>query len=541
MRLQTRLDKLAWVDYSYRGPTTDHDPAAQLRHALLTRDGPRAAALLDSGVDPRSVDAEGAGFLHDAALGGDPALVRLLLQRGADPDQASRLGRTPLGEAAYAGRAAAAAVLLEAGASPDGAPGGARPIVEAGRRGATDAMRVLVEHGCDLHVADPGDRQTPLALAARAGDVDLVRRMLQRGADPRRADLHGKSPLMVAANHGHVEVVRALLDAGAPVDAADPAGGTALWWAPKSRADVVRLLLERGARADVVGANARTPISDAASVGNLEVFDRLLAAGARIDVGLGALAEALRHGHVALARRILGLDGVDVDRADPHPCPGRTPLIAAAEGGSEEGVTLVLERGADPRRRDGRGRTALHAAAAYAHAGVVRILVASGAEAESRDALGMTPLILAASNRAVWLEERRRLEVVRVLLGAAVDRDAPDRQGWTPLHHAASDAFAAIVRLLLEAGADPAAEDGEGRTPLALAVGFALHDYDTRQPVQPARESEDPLAPVVRLLLGRALRDGLPARRRRALAAEAKRHRCPEIVAEFEALRARRR
>src|SRR5215813_15241125 len=62
----------------------------------------------------------------------------------------------------------------------------------------------------------PGEGWTELHEAARRGNLDAVRRLLEHGADPNaREPGDNTTPLHWAAAHGHVDIVRALLDAGA--------------------------------------------------------------------------------------------------------------------------------------------------------------------------------------------------------------------------------------------------------------------------------------------------------------------------------------
>ena len=66
---------------------------------------------------------------------------------------------------------------------------------------------------------------TALCEAARCGQLEAVRLLLEGGADPSRADGIGATPLMRAAGGGQLEALRLLLARGAPVDAADPQTG----------------------------------------------------------------------------------------------------------------------------------------------------------------------------------------------------------------------------------------------------------------------------------------------------------------------------
>ena len=88
-----------------------------------------------------------------------------------------------------------------------------------------------------------------LLLAADEGHLEVVRLLLEAGADKEAATIDGATTaLIVAAGSGHLEVVRLLLEAGADKDAATTDGATALLYATHNgHLEVVRLLLEAGA------------------------------------------------------------------------------------------------------------------------------------------------------------------------------------------------------------------------------------------------------------------------------------------------------
>ena len=88
-------------------------------------------------------------------------------------------------------------------------------------------------------------------LAASLGHLEVVRLLLEAGADKHAVDTEGDTALSAAAQEGHLEVVRMLLEAGADKEAALTDGATALHFAAQDgHFEVVRLLLEAGADKD---------------------------------------------------------------------------------------------------------------------------------------------------------------------------------------------------------------------------------------------------------------------------------------------------
>lgn len=159
-----------------------------------------------------------AGSLDDffaAIRRDDPQAVQTLLRRGFDPNSIAA----------------------------DGNPG----LVLALRDGSLKVARVLVEApATEVELRNLAD-ESPLMLAALKGHADLVRRLIDRGADINKP---GWTPLHYAATQGHLDIMRMLLEAHAYIDAESPNGTTPLMMAAHyGTSDAVRLLLDAGADA----------------------------------------------------------------------------------------------------------------------------------------------------------------------------------------------------------------------------------------------------------------------------------------------------
>ncbi|CAE7366960.1 unnamed protein product [Symbiodinium natans] len=185
---------------------------------------------------------------------------------------------------------------------------------------------LLLLHGTNLDDADElgsplelhlvllsfaGTSQTQandLVAAARAGSVDKVEAMLRLPQDPNLADEDDRRPILEASGGGHVEVVRLLVEAGADKDVPDVDGCTALSLAAAEVGciEVVRLLVEAGADKDLADNNGNRALMWAAIRGNTEVAHLLVEAGADKDLasngGYTALMSAAAIGHRKLVR-----------------------------------------------------------------------------------------------------------------------------------------------------------------------------------------------------------------------------------------------
>ena len=165
---------------------------------------------------------------------------------------------------------------------------GAR-LLAAARSGQVDEVRRLLELGVDTTVDENG---TAMHWAAFKGHNAVLAEMLRQGVPVGVTDGRGRQPLHDAAEQGNAMAVGILLDAGALVEACSADGSTALHCASQSgRGPCVRLLLVKGARADVQNHRGRTALHWAAVRGFSVVVGILLEAGA--DPGVADRAAEL--------------------------------------------------------------------------------------------------------------------------------------------------------------------------------------------------------------------------------------------------------
>lgn len=170
--------------------------------------------------------------------------------------------------------------LLWAAPPPDS------PVADAAMRDDIEAVRSLLEEGAEVNMAQ-SDGMTALHWAAELGNVDLVRLLVDAGADleapTRIGDL---TPLHIGAELGQSGTVRALLEAGANAESRNANGTTPLHFAALSgNVEIVEALTDHGA--DVNAREARwgqTPLMFAASRNRVPAIDALIGRGA--DVGI---------------------------------------------------------------------------------------------------------------------------------------------------------------------------------------------------------------------------------------------------------------
>jgi ankyrin repeat protein len=189
--------------------------------------------LLEHGADPEVTStAHEETALHCAArVGRGEAMLRLLLQHGANPSRPRADGATPYALALRHGNAATAAVLAAAGA--DTARVSTRDRFLAACYSADEqTARELLAHDPGLVPVTAADAREQVATAARRGDADALRLMLDLGF-PMNASEDGPATLLHwAAWHGRPACVRLLLERGAPVNVREAEFGCSpLAWA----------------------------------------------------------------------------------------------------------------------------------------------------------------------------------------------------------------------------------------------------------------------------------------------------------------------
>jgi ankyrin repeat protein len=154
------------------------------------------------------------------------------------------------------------------------AHGWASPLTAAAVRGHVEVVRYLLDEGADINLRPEGIWETALEHACRGGQLGVVVLLLERGADAGPDD-DGMTPLMAASFSGHTDVAELLLahDSGHVDQQNHLYGSTALhrafsWF--MGRTGVVRLLLGAGADPRLVDRDGRTPLHHAAEHGHAE-------------------------------------------------------------------------------------------------------------------------------------------------------------------------------------------------------------------------------------------------------------------------------
>ena len=423
-------------------------------------------ALINQHADVNAAQPDGTTALHWAAHWNDAAAVDLLLRAGANAKAANRYGATPLSEAVVSGSAAMIEALLKAGASPEtlASEDGETVLMTASRAGNVAAVKILLDRGANVNAKEKYKGQTALMWAAAERHPEVVKLLMAHGADwkVRSVDRETKVPklsaassispiarggftaMSFAAREGDIESAKAMLDAGVDINYGDVDNTSAMVVAIVNKQNTfAKFLLDRGANPNTVDAYGRTALYAVVDIRNQD-WSALPERKSDDPLPSLDLAKALlAHGAVpntALAKALPGRSGMD--SGDTTLDEGSTPFMRAARSGDGAMMRLLLEAGANPKLATKDGNNAL--------------LFAAGVGYRDKNTKG---------------SESEALEALKIAIEAGLDLKQANSRGETALHGAASRGADTIVQFLVDHAAALNAKNNQKMTPLDFAMG----------------------------------------------------------------------
>lgn len=285
------------------------------------------------------------------------------------------------------------------------------------------------------------DPYSDLMTGAQKNDLAAMNAALAKGISPNTPNWEGTTPLMMAAMSGSLDAVKLLLEKDADMhlgkvstDKSKPDGRTAVMYAiTNKKNDVMRYLIEKGARINSGDATGYTSLMFAAGSANLEAVKLLLE------------------------------KGVATDTQDDN---GVTAITAAAWGGDMEVLKTILAKAGPESIKHVQwksGQTALHLAAQKGNLPMVQFLLEKGLDKNSAaGAKAWTPVMEAA-----WYGKH---DVVGHLADKGADLNYVSKDEWTPLMISARKGDIVLANLLIEKGVDVHYTDKNGMNAVIVAA-----------------------------------------------------------------------
>lgn len=285
--------------------------------------------LLDRGWDINSSVPKLGTALYGAVEGNRRKTVDLLLQRNADVNMPGGFCGSPLAAAIHGRKLDLVTKLLEHGARIDTVYKGETPLLLAVKQGDPNVVDRLLEHKADIK-ARTALGSCVLSEAIFWNDSDMALHLLRKNVPIDHVNSVGWTPLTVAVMQRDTKLVKALLLREAQANTLDAQGTTPLIMAVRgNELDIVKCLLESG-RADptISDCRARTPLSWACREQNKAIFDLLKLALGKHGGALDHYSRALNAAAAAPFNNdnfeeLLRINKIDLARADED---GWTPM-----------------------------------------------------------------------------------------------------------------------------------------------------------------------------------------------------------------------
>ena len=359
----------------------DKEGRSPLHRASILGNFAIVKMLVKAGAQVCVTDTEGGTCLTLAASFGHTETVRYLVTvPEVDVNHSGDDSLTALHIAAQENHPEVAEVLIDAGADIEVKHNNGRsPLFQASEFGNLRVLKVLVKAGAEVCVAD-NEGDTCLTLAAYFGHTETVRYLVGLPeVDVNHSEEDNFTALHFAAQENHPEVVKVLIDAGADIEVKGVNEESPVLLASQEGAlDVVKVLVKAGAEVCVTDNDGDTCLMHAVRFGHTETARALLCMP-EVDVNQSAdntwtaLHTAVFKKHSSVVQVLIDA-GADIEAKDEE---GRSPLhhACACEVGELELVTMLVEAGAGLCVTDNDGRTCLFLAAYFGRTETVRYLV----------------------------------------------------------------------------------------------------------------------------------------------------------------------
>ena len=426
----------------------------------------------------------------------------LLLENGVNVNVQDKYGRSPLIWAALKGNTGLVEVLLANNASVDiQDQEGNTALMLAGFEEFYNVTNKAAKEGfkrCKTDCkAEFRSLMFNIVLKMKKSGVreDIVKLLLEHGANPNIQESSGQTALTYAASFGFDRIAELCLKHNASVDIQDESGATPLMFAAsidkegvddvswEALGKTIEILLRNGASIDIENKKGQTAVLVAEQVGNVR-FIRIL----QYYTTNVKIFEAIKSDNAEEISSLLR-EGVNVDVRDKE---GKSPLIHAAFKGNTTIVGILLEGKADVNIQDNNGNTALMLAGFKEFTEALNKASSLGFDDCKTNCKAQLRVLL-FSHVQKMKKSGIREELVTLLLRHGADPNIQERSGQTALIYAAIYGFDRVVEILLKNNALVNVQDESGATPIMYAASIDHEGVDT--------ESWDALGTTIEILL----------------------------------------
>lgn len=405
--------------------------------------------------------------------------------------------------------------LIKAGAEINGSNDYESPILIAAQRGFTPIVKILLERGVPANYKNRYGETVLMKAAEKYYDsetskAETVKMLLEAGAEPnavRDGGYYCTTALINASRHSDVEAMRVLVEKGAKIDLICGSGASALSAAVSSgNAEAVKYLLEKGGKPEFFALERQQILSIAVARGDAKTIKMLIDFGFPVDgkgYGTNALLKAVEnYSPVEIVNLLLEAG------ADPNLMIGgnkfsddcHTPLMTAVRTANEKVVNVLIAKKADVKFLCRDGQSALTSAMTGNNpVEMLKLLIENGADVKGRQmqyALDYLQTYQYRINNVPEIEkmfeaagakmkpalsaavENGQIEEVRRLTAADSDVNYADMKGVTLLMKAVKKEHFEIARILIEKGANVNAKADSGMTALMYSVEKSTLNYN---------------------------------------------------------------
>jgi ankyrin repeat protein len=300
------------------------------------------------------------------------------------------------------------------------------------------AKKLLDMNMMNINIKTINVGRTPLINACCNSNLELVKLLLSKGADPNIQDTYFNTPLIYVCNDYENDntknIVKMLIESGSNLDIQDYYGKTALMLSVEyGNYDICKMLIESGSNINICDLEKRSSLMIACEYFHENIIQLLLENGANPDLSTD---------------------------------DGKTALLFVTEKESEEMVSLILSYSRNKKELINKhyeeNRNPLTMSQFHQKNNILKIFIDNGADVNVKNIYGFTPLIQACL--------QRDLEIVLKLIQTGVDINMKSDSGLNSLMTASINGNEDIVKTLIDKHADVYTINDFGYTPLMFAV-----------------------------------------------------------------------